>query len=167
MKGLSLTLELVIIAIVLLVTALVIMTIFGGQIAAIVGILNPWSQSMLESNLCQQSCATWCQLHTGSAETDWSSLIIKTQSNPSKSCTDVMRESLGSNADIGKCQCRGIPVSGGTTGGAKGAACTAATSPCSYADGTTKAASVLSSVCTSGTCNVVCSSVGQKTGTCN
>ena len=110
MKGLSLTLTIVIVAIVLLVTALVIMTIFGGQMAQILGILNPWSSAMLESNLCQQACSTWCQLHTGSPGTEWGELTIKTQTKPDgKSCSLVMQESIGST-QIGKCECLGLPT---------------------------------------------------------
>jgi hypothetical protein len=106
MKGLSLTLTIVIIAIVLLVTALVIMTIFGGQMAQVLGILNPWSSAMLESNLCQQKCATQCQL-TSRPTIEWNEIQIKTQTHPDGiGCDKVMQEAAGGN--IGKCECQGL-----------------------------------------------------------
>jgi hypothetical protein len=112
MKGLSLTLTIVIIAIVLLVTALVIMTIFGGQMAQVLGILNPWSSAMLETNLCQQACATWCQLHQGQPGTDWSALDVDTQTQENKPCNVIMQESVGEGANIGTCRCTGLVTPG-------------------------------------------------------
>lgn len=109
MKGLSLTLTIVIVAIVLLVTALVIMTIFGAQMAQIMGVLNPWSSAMLETNLCQQACSTWCSLNPGDTGPDWGVLKVTTQTESAKSCELVMRESLGPDADIsGGCKCLGL-----------------------------------------------------------
>ncbi len=110
MKGLSLTLTIVIVAIVLLVTALVVMTIFGGQIAQFIGILNPWSEAMLKQSLCNQKCAAYCQGHVGiDRPVPWSTIKdIDAQSEP-KACSVIM-------ADISDdCICRGIPVSGATT----------------------------------------------------
>jgi hypothetical protein len=63
MKGLSLTLEIVIIAIVLLVTALVILTIFGGQIAKIIGVVDPLTDTTLKQTNCRNSCATFCMMN--------------------------------------------------------------------------------------------------------
>ena len=71
MKGLSLTLTIVIVAIVLLVTALVIMTIFGAQMANILNILNPWAKAALDQNSCNQKCAAWCMANIGKTEADW------------------------------------------------------------------------------------------------
>jgi hypothetical protein len=73
MKGLSLTLTIVIVAIVLLVTALVVMTIFGAQMANILNILNPWAKGALDQNSCRQQCASWCMANVGKTEADWSS----------------------------------------------------------------------------------------------
>lgn len=109
MKALSLTLTIVIIAIVLLVTALVIMTIFGGQMAQFITIINPWSKGMLESNLCQQRCAVWCQQHIGEDHTGWNTLEIDAQDEKGKNCDVVMREAMGTT-DIGECKCMGIPT---------------------------------------------------------
>ena len=103
MKGLMLTMEIVVIAIVLLVTALVVMTIFGGQIAQFIGIINPWSATVLSENLCNQQCASWCQGHLGSTGVQWSSLTVQTQSG-SKQCGEVM------SAISESCACRGIPT---------------------------------------------------------
>jgi hypothetical protein len=110
MKGLSLTLTIVIVAIVLLVTALVIMTIFGGQMAQFIGILNPWSESMLKQSLCNQKCAAYCQGHTGVTDpVPWSTIRnIDAQSDP-KACSTIMNEISDA------CICRGIPVSGVNT----------------------------------------------------
>ena len=71
MKGLSLTLTIVIIAIVLLVTALVIMTIFGSQMAKIMNILTPWVDTSLKENDCRNRCASWCLSHPSTASTAW------------------------------------------------------------------------------------------------
>jgi hypothetical protein len=110
MKGLSLTLTIVIVAIVLLVTALVIMTIFGGQIAQFIGILNPWSEAMLKQSLCNQKCAAYCQGHVGiDRPVLWSEIPnIDAQSEP-KDCQTIMA-GISDN-----CICRGIPVAGGCT----------------------------------------------------
>lgn len=112
MKGLSLTLTIVIIAIVLLVTALVIMTIFSSQMSQVLGILNPWSTAILESNLCQQKCATQCQL-TQLPTIEWSSIRVKTQTNPEGiGCDTIMRRAAGSDA-IDNCKCTGLVVTEG------------------------------------------------------
>lgn len=109
MKGLSLTLTIVIVAIVLLVTALVVMTIFGGQIAQFIGILNPWSEAMLKQSLCNQKCAAYCQGHVGEGSVEWGLIgNIDAQSEP-KACSTIMAEISE------ECVCRGIPVSGGCT----------------------------------------------------
>jgi hypothetical protein len=115
MKGLSMTMNVIIIAIVLLVTALVVMTIFGGQIAQFLGILNPWSAGMLESNLCSQACATWCSLNQGSSGTDWSTLTVDTQTQDNKPCHVIMTEVVGNVNQIGRCECLGIVPSTGKT----------------------------------------------------
>jgi hypothetical protein len=103
MKGLTLTMEIVIIAIVLLVTALVIMTIFGGSIASFLGILNPWSQSLMEQNLCNQRCAAYCQGHLGTADVGWSELKVQTQSG-TQDCSTIMQGLTEGD----KCSCRTI-----------------------------------------------------------
>lgn len=110
MKGLTLTLTIVIVAIVLLVTALVIMTIFGAQMGQVMGILNPWSSAMLETNLCHQACATWCQLHMGdtgpnAGQTPWVELTVKTQTGLDD-CQSIMTRAVGTS--INRCECLGI-----------------------------------------------------------
>jgi len=112
------TLTIVIVAIVLLVTALVIMTIFGGQMAQFMGILNPWSQGILESNLCQQACATYCQQHPNEASTPWGSLTVQTQSGRQPgNCAGIMNKASGGSAGV--CTCVGIQTgaSGTATAG--------------------------------------------------
>ncbi|MBN2330732.1 MAG: hypothetical protein JXC85_02855 [Candidatus Aenigmarchaeota archaeon] len=120
MKGLSLTLTIVIVAIVLLVTALVVMTIFGGQIAQFIGILNPWSEAMLKQSLCNQKCAAYCQGHVGISEpVSWNTIgEIDAQSEP-KNCGTIMQD-ISEN-----CVCRGIPVAG--TGKSEGQSCSGTT----------------------------------------
>jgi hypothetical protein len=102
MKALSLPLTIVIIAIVLLVVALVIMTIFTGQMASIIGFLNPWAQKTVSENLCYDSCASWCRGHIGEKSIEWSELKVDTQGGE-KSCDSIMQEAMGD--DIGKCTC--------------------------------------------------------------
>ncbi len=108
MKGLSLTLTIVIIAIVLLVTALVIMTIFGSQMAQVIGVLNPWSSSMLESSLCQQKCATWCQLNPDKSGPTggWGAFEVETSDGKPENCDTVMARAAGD--DVGNCKCLGF-----------------------------------------------------------
>jgi len=75
MKGLSLTLQIVIIAIVLLVTALVILTIFGSQIAKILGIVDPLTDNTLKQSNCRNACATYCMLNPSTKDpVDWSTV---------------------------------------------------------------------------------------------
>jgi len=132
MKGLTLTMEIVIIAIVLLVTALVIMTIFGGSIASFLGILNPWSAALMEQNLCNQRCAAWCQGHLGTADVAWSDLKVQTQSGE-QACSTIM------TGISDKCSCRTITSN-------------ACSLRCSPGDPTTKTGS-----CAGGkTCTVTC-----------
>ncbi len=102
MKALSLPLTIVIIAIVLLVTALVVTTIFGGQIAQFVGVLNPWAQKSISENLCYDRCASWCRGHAGDPGPAWSELEVDTQSGKIN-CDEIMREAMGE--DIGSCEC--------------------------------------------------------------
>ncbi|MCD6496139.1 MAG: hypothetical protein J7K54_02605 [Candidatus Aenigmarchaeota archaeon] len=97
MKGLSLTLTIVIIAIVLLVTALVIMTIFGTQMGNIMGVLGIWSTDTMKVNLCQQKCATYCQLNPGSPGADWSQFSVKVDNTDntnaiSNKCSEIMKD---------------------------------------------------------------------------
>jgi hypothetical protein len=152
MKGLSLTLTIVIIAIVLLVTALVIMTIFGGQMAQFIGILNPWSAQVLNQNLCYQQCAAWCQGNPGAPGTGWDTLPrVKTQEGD-KSCGTEIGMFQVAGAD---CKCTGIPTAGGCTVAA--AECEGKSAGPQEFDG---------HGCTSPTpkCRVVCPAGG--TGTC-
>ena len=110
MKGLSMTLTIVIVAIVLLVTALVIMTIFGAQMAQIVGILNPWSSSQLELSLCQQACASKCQL-TDETTIPWPQISVKTDAHPNgETCDKIMVKATGaaSISEIDPCKCMGL-----------------------------------------------------------
>ncbi len=102
MKALSLPLTIVIIAIVLLVVALVIMTVFSGQMASIIGFLNPWAEKTVSENLCYDECASWCRGHVGDPSIDWKDLKVDTQSGE-KTCDGIMTEAMGE--DIGKCTC--------------------------------------------------------------
>lgn len=97
MKGLSLTMEIVIIAIVLLVTALVVMTIFSGQMGSIMTILGIWSSDTMQQNFCRQKCAAWCQVNIGkTAPSDnWNSFTIE---KSDVKCSTVM-------AQLGSCSC--------------------------------------------------------------
>ena len=71
MKGLSLTLTVIVVAVALLVTVLVIITIFGGQMANFLGLLNPWSEDVLATSMCNSKCATWCQANPGESGEAW------------------------------------------------------------------------------------------------
>ncbi len=89
MKGLSLTLQIVIIAIVLLVTALVILTIFGGQIAKILGIMDPLADETLKQTNCRNACATYCMLNPEITDfVDWSVV----DRDGSGDCVNVMQK---------------------------------------------------------------------------
>ncbi len=116
MKGMSMTLTIVVVAIVLLVTALVIMTVFGAQMAQVMGVLNPWSSSMLQSSLCQQKCATACQLNPDKPTIPWSGIYIPIQdpdnqeSEKEVDCKEIMRmaQGLKEGTTPTDCQCLGI-----------------------------------------------------------
>ncbi len=108
MKGLSLTLSIVIIAIVLLVTALVIMTIFGTQISSVMNTLGIWSTDTLKVNLCQQKCATWCQLNpteSGPSGGSWGGMTVQTDDGKTWNC-DVEMPKAGKE----KCICGVIGI---------------------------------------------------------
>jgi len=95
MKGLSLTLTIVIIAIVLLVTALVIMTIFGTQMGNIMGVLGIWSTDTMKVNLCQQRCAAWCQANPGltSPKDGWRQFTVSVDKTKTpEHCDKVMQD---------------------------------------------------------------------------
>ncbi len=92
----------IIIAVVLLVAALVVMTIFSGQIAQFIGVLNPWSQQRISENLCYDQCASWCRAHAGEAGQEWSDVEVETQGGTRK-CDSIMQEVMGD--EIGSCQC--------------------------------------------------------------
>ena len=159
MKGLSLTLEVIVIAIALLVTVLVIITVFGGQIANFLGIFNPWSEDVVAQNLCSHKCASWCQLNSDKTSTSWGNIDITVSGKP-KNCGDVM-STYGST----ECKCGLTTVGGGTTGGASGASCTVATSPCSYLN-QQQTKDVSTSMCKSGKCIIDCNTIPDTTGTC-
>ncbi|MFH0956920.1 MAG: hypothetical protein V1813_03585 [Candidatus Aenigmatarchaeota archaeon] len=76
MKGLSMTLEIVIIAIVLLVTALVILTIFGGQMANVLSALGILQTSTVESSQCQTMCSNWCLVNRPDTKVAWTTLTF-------------------------------------------------------------------------------------------
>ncbi len=63
MKGLSMTLSIVIVAIVLLVTALVVLTIFGGQMSRFLAIFGGVQNDAVLQSACQQKCASYCMGH--------------------------------------------------------------------------------------------------------
>ena len=167
MKGLSLTLEVIVIAIALLVTVLVIITVFGGQIANWLNILNPWSQDVLAQNLCNQRCATWCQINSGSSGTDWGRFSVTLSGRTEPVGCDTIMSNVGSE----RCSCGLTTIGGGTTGGASGATCTV-TTQCLYSDTAAgnKEVPVATTVCSSARCKVTCNTVDSsptsKTGTC-
>jgi hypothetical protein len=106
MKGLSLTLEIVIIAIVLLVTALVILTIFGGQMANVLASLGILQTSTVQVSQCQSMCSNWCLTNRPEAGTDWGkfSFLPAGVTDESKriQCTTVMSNAGGTGSS---CKC--------------------------------------------------------------
>jgi hypothetical protein len=102
MKGLSLTLSIVVVAIALIVTVLVVTTVFNKEIANFVSILNPWAEEKSMENLCQDRCASYCRMNIGKAGTDWKDLGITIRGETTQ-CDEVMSSILGE--DIGSCRC--------------------------------------------------------------
>jgi hypothetical protein len=106
MKGLSLTLEIVIIAIVLLVTALVILTIFGGQMQSILATLGFFQGNTVQMTQCQTMCTNWCFANpgdVGKAGKPWGELTFDYQGKLIN-CGTVMTNTAG--AAVGaKCTC--------------------------------------------------------------
>jgi hypothetical protein len=104
MKGLSLTLSVIVVAIALIVTVLVVVTIFNKQVVQFLNTLNPWSDDKVKTSLCQDKCSTYCSVNLGETGTEWSSLQIELRGESSK-CDAVMRSVFGQDADIGSCRC--------------------------------------------------------------
>jgi len=102
MKGLSLTLEVIVIAIVLVVTILVVITVFNKQIAQFLATINPWSEEKAMYSLCQDKCSTYCTAHLGESGTEWTAMDI-TYRGETKNCDDVMKKVLGD--EKGTCKC--------------------------------------------------------------
>ena len=109
MKGLSMTLTIVIIAIVLLVTALVILTMFGGQMAAIATIFGGLQTDTIDQDLCNQRCSAYCTAHyseipAGVGGFSWTALgagnTIKHSDGSVTTCDAIMQ---GIGVDICKC----------------------------------------------------------------
>jgi hypothetical protein len=93
MKGISLTLTIVIVAIVLLVTALVIMTVFSGQIARIMTLLGIWSDEAVAQGICKTRCSAWCSDNPGKdGPASWTEVgdEVVISDTVKKSCSTVM-----------------------------------------------------------------------------
>jgi hypothetical protein len=107
MKGLSLTLEIVIIAIVLLVTALVILTVFGGQMANILSALGIVQTSTVQVSQCQTMCSNWCLMNRPATDTEWSTFSYQPPGTTADSdkiqCSNVMKNAGGTTTS--KCKC--------------------------------------------------------------
>ena len=57
------SLELVVIAIILLITAVVVLGIFTGGIQNFTSIFNTQSDQQIKTSLCMSACANYCMLH--------------------------------------------------------------------------------------------------------
>ena len=155
MKGLSLTLTVIVVAVALLVTVLVIITIFGGQMASFLGILNPWSEDVLATSMCNSKCATWCQSNVGSSGIGWGSVGTIKYQGSDQSCSGLVSK-LGLSS---QCTC------GISTGCSVSHQCTDAEKGKPYE------ASVATAACASGKCKIQCGPEADSTaktysGTC-
>jgi hypothetical protein len=105
MKGLSMTLEIVIIAIVLLVTALVILTIFGGQMANVLSALGILQTGTVEVSQCQTLCSNWCLANRPDPSTPWTNLGYTPAGEGAKrvECSTVMAK-MGTTTST-NCKC--------------------------------------------------------------
>ena len=155
MKGLSLTLTVIVVAVALLVTVLVIITIFGGQMASFLGILNPWSEDVVATSMCNQKCATWCQNNPGQPSTGWDKVGEIQYQGKSQPCSGLVPKlGLGD-----KCLC----------GVASGCS---ASNECGEDDvGKYVEVTVANTMCASTKCKVYCYAQDKdgptsKTGTC-
>ena len=102
MKGLSLTLTIVIVAIVLLVTALVIITIFSSEITRIMVALGIVSNDAFTVNICQQKCAQWCSANR-LPDIGWDTFKIQIDPNTEPApCGPIM------TSIVAQCECRTI-----------------------------------------------------------
>ncbi|MBN1896824.1 MAG: hypothetical protein JW789_03820 [Candidatus Aenigmarchaeota archaeon] len=93
MKGLSMTLSIVIVAIVLLVTALVVLTIFGGQMSRFLSIFGGVQDEAVLQSACNQRCASYCMGHLNDNLNaySWTSMgSVKDANGKDALCSDVM-----------------------------------------------------------------------------
>ncbi|MBU0898660.1 MAG: hypothetical protein KKB03_04125 [Nanoarchaeota archaeon] len=82
MKGLSQTLYLVVVAVVILIVALVLLTIFGSGVGVITGLTQ-------NTNLCITKATSSCTA-TGQMPVDWRSSVLKDKDNKPTSCYNII-----------------------------------------------------------------------------
>lgn len=105
MKGLSLTLEIVIIAIVLLVTALVILTVFGGQMANVLSALGIVQTNTVQVSQCQTMCSNWCLTNRPSPSAEWTLFFFTPAGTTTPvQCSTVMAN-MKDSTGVSKCKC--------------------------------------------------------------
>lgn len=106
MKGLSMTLEIVIIAIVLLVTALVLLTVFGGQMSNVLATLGFFQGNTVQVSQCQSLCSNWCFANrpetVGPA---WGTFTFEYQGKTINCANDVMNKLPASSTPNTNCKC--------------------------------------------------------------
>ncbi|MEM2954862.1 MAG: hypothetical protein QW625_02865 [Candidatus Nanoarchaeia archaeon] len=95
------SLEIVIVAVVILIVALVIIGVFMGGTLKIVDIINPTTDQQAKINLCQTACAQYCMLHPDKTSIGWGEEGIKNL------IPEYKGEKIDCNAVIGgSCECK-------------------------------------------------------------
>ena len=92
-----------IIIVVLLLSALVVISIMRDRILMTLGVVNPYIEEKALQNQCNDKCSSWCAQHIGEAGTGWDDIRLFLPRGEIE-CVQVMRDILGD--DIGNCSCR-------------------------------------------------------------
>ena len=65
------SLEIIVILIVILITAVVILFIFNKGTEEWMGVFHSWSRGSADKMRCEQACLSWCGANKGQSEIDW------------------------------------------------------------------------------------------------
>ena len=91
-KGMSTTLVIVVSAVVILITALVVIGVFTGGLGNFQNIFNPWVKQTGISTLCQSKCQTGCFTGSPPLDTYYVEVDGEQQVCPICDCTGTQNE---------------------------------------------------------------------------
>lgn len=91
-----------IVIIVLLISALIVISIMRDRILQAIGVVNPYMEEKALESDCRDRCGSWCAQHIGEAGTGWEDITLYLPRGEVE-CVQVMRDILGD--EIGSCEC--------------------------------------------------------------